>query len=70
MSYLIVTILFLIGVALGLLIMYQYFMHLKDGAFLVNLNDPYDDTFKLVINRSIEEIPKCKYLIFKVEKKG
>lgn len=39
-----------------------------DGIFMVNLNDPNAEMFKLQIDLAVEEIPKTKYMIFKVQK--
>ena len=39
-----------------------------DGIFFVNLKDPNEEVMKLQIDLAVEEIPKAKYLIFKVQK--
>lgn len=39
-----------------------------DGTFFINLQDPNEETMKLQIDLAIEEIPRQKYLIFKIQK--
>lgn len=39
-----------------------------DGIFFIDLENPNEDTMKLQIDLAIEEIPRQKYLIFKVQK--
>lgn len=60
----------LIGYALGSLIVYILWRFVKrpDGYFLVNLVNPEDEMFKMQIDIPLEDIPKAKYLIFRVKK--
>ena len=60
----------LIGYALGSLIAYILWRFVKrpDGYFLVNLVNPEDEMFKMQIDIPLEDIPKAKYLIFRVKK--
>jgi len=39
-----------------------------DGIFYMNLSDPNEESMRLQIDVPIEEIPKQKYLIFKIQK--
>ena len=58
----------LAGFVLGML--YVEFMYYRkpDGYFIVNLVNPEDEMFKMQIDVPLEELPKAKYLIFKVRK--
>ena len=39
-----------------------------DGIFYINLTNPTEESMKLQIDVPIEELPKQKYLIFKIKK--
>lgn len=59
-----VTLSFLLGIAYS----YWYTSKHTDGQFIVNLNNPEEDMFKMVIDVPLEDIPSKNYLIFKIHK--
>ena len=58
------------GYVIGSLVAYILwrFVRKPDGYFIVNLVNPEDEMFKLQIDVPLEELPKVKYLIFRVKK--
>ena len=58
------------GYIIGSLVAYILwkFVRRPDGYFLVNLVNPEDEMFKMQIDIPLEDLPKAKYLIFRVRK--
>lgn len=59
-----------VGYVIGCLVAYILwrFVRKPDGYFIVNLVNPEDEMFKLQIDVPLEELPKVKYLIFRVRR--
>lgn len=53
---------------LGMIHARKLMTKVPDGIFFINLNEPAEETMKLQIDLAIEEIPRQKYLIFKIQK--
>lgn len=63
----VITLLF-IGFLIGYIFAARKMTKNPDGVFMVNLDDPDEEVFKLRIDLAVEEIPNTKYMIFKVQK--
>ena len=57
----------LFGFIMGMLHCKRIMTKRPDGIFYIDLQDPNEETLKLQIDLAIEEIPKQKYLIFRVQ---
>lgn len=66
--FIIVITLLFVGFILGYIHAALKMTKNPDGIFFVNLKDPNEEVMKLQIDLAVEEIPKAKYLIFKVQK--
>lgn len=56
------------GFILGMIHARNIMTKKPDGIFYLNLSDPNEETMKLQIDVPIEEIPRQKYLIFRIQK--
>ncbi len=69
-TYTAVFVTLLVGCVIGIIVSFLAwtFFKVPDGYFFVNLVNPEDEMFKMQIDVPLEDLPKAKYLIFKVKK--